>query len=102
MVCVDFHERMETEEEMNKRIEEEEAKAAAAAAASKGKAKGKKEDEKPPPEPQKVHQAKENNLDVGNNMPKYVKWLVSQLQFCKDRVIRDVETKERIWKRIYP
>lgn len=35
-------------------------------------------------------------------MPKYSKWATSQIQFIRDRSIRDSYTKEPMWKRIYP
>ena len=35
-------------------------------------------------------------------MPKYTKWVTSQFQFIRDRAIRDVESSEAIWQRIYP
>lgn len=44
----------------------------------------------------------ESNLDMGFLMPLYSKWLTSQLQFMKDRSVRDIDTKEPAWKRIYP
>jgi len=31
------------------------------------------------------------------SMPAYTKWVTSQLQFIRDRGIRDVETNEIIW-----
>lgn len=39
---------------------------------------------------------------MGFLMPVYSKWVTSQFQFIKDRSIRDVDTKESIWQRIYP
>lgn len=44
----------------------------------------------------------ENSMDMGISMPLYSKWITSQLQFIKDRSIRDRDTKESIWQRIYP
>ncbi len=41
-------------------------------------------------------------MDMGFLMPVYSKWVTSQFQFIKDRAIRDVDTKESIWQRIYP
>jgi hypothetical protein len=35
-------------------------------------------------------------------MPKYTKWVTSQFQFIRDRTIRDVDSGEAIWQRIYP
>ena len=35
-------------------------------------------------------------------MPKYTKWVTSQFQFIRDRAIRDVDSSEPIWQRIYP
>jgi hypothetical protein len=46
--------------------------------------------------------AVENNMDMGFAMPAYVKWATSQFQFIKDRSIRDSDSKETIWQRIYP
>lgn len=43
-----------------------------------------------------------NSLDLGFSMPAYTKWVTSQFQMCKDRFIRDCDTHEEIWKRIYP
>ena len=41
-------------------------------------------------------------MDMGFLMPVFSKWVTSQFQFIKDRSIRDVDTKESIWQRIYP
>lgn len=35
-------------------------------------------------------------------MPAYTKWVTSQMQFIRDRTIRDVDSLETIWQRIYP
>ena len=35
-------------------------------------------------------------------MPAYTKWVTSQFQLAKDRYIRDVDSNELIWQRIYP
>ena len=94
--------RQETEEEVKKRKEEAEKLAAADKNAKK----------KPPPkgapvadpmdEPQQIKVAVENTMDMGFLMPLYCKWATSQFQFIKDRTIRDVDTRENIWQRIYP
>ena len=44
----------------------------------------------------------ENSLDLGFGMPAYTKWVTSQFQLAKDRYIRDVDSNELIWQRIYP
>lgn len=44
----------------------------------------------------------ENSLDLGFSMPAYTKWVTSQFQLAKDRYIRDVDSNELIWQRIYP
>ncbi|CAI2360433.1 unnamed protein product [Moneuplotes crassus] len=88
-------ERPETEEEMKIRKEEEEK----AAGKDKKKAPKKGEDEE---QPQMARVAIECNMDMGFLMPTYSKWMTSQIQFIKDRTVRDSETKEQIWKRIYP
>lgn len=53
-------------------------------------------------EPQMIKVAVESNMDMGFLMPVYSKWVTSQLQFIKDRSIRDCDTRESIWQRIYP
>lgn len=35
-------------------------------------------------------------------MPAYTKWATSQFQMAKDRSMRDCQTGEKIWERIYP
>ncbi len=44
----------------------------------------------------------ENSLDMGFLMPLYSKWVTSQFQFIKDRSVRDIDSRETIWQRIYP
>jgi hypothetical protein len=44
----------------------------------------------------------ENVMDMGYSMTIYTKWCTSQMQFIKDRSIRDVDSRESIWQRIYP
>jgi hypothetical protein len=46
--------------------------------------------------------AVENPMDMGHLQPTYSKWITSQLQFIKDRGIRDIGSKEQPWQRIYP
>lgn len=53
-------------------------------------------------EPQMIKVPLENTMDMGFLMPLYSKWATSQFQFMKDRTIRDADTREPIWKRIYP
>lgn len=94
---IGYQERPETEEEMKKRKDEEEK----TAGKDKKKAppkKGAEEEESA----QMVRVAIETNMDMGFLMPTYSKWMTSQIQFIKDRTIRDTITKEQIWKRIYP
>lgn len=96
-------ERLETEAEVKRRKEEAE-KAAAADKGAKKKA--------PPPkgapvadpadEPHSVKIPIDGCLDMSFLMPKYTKWVTSQFQFIRDRSIRDVDSNEAIWQRIYP
>lgn len=95
---IGYQERPETEEEMKRRKDEEE-KLAGKDKKKPPPKKGGVEEEEPP---QMVSVAIETNLDMGFLMPTYSKWLTSQLQFIKDRTVRDTKTKEAIWKRIYP
>ena len=46
----------------------------------------------------------ENRFDMANQstMPSYIKWLTSQFNFIKDRNVRDIDSREQIYKRIYP
>ena len=54
------------------------------------------------PEIRKIKEVSVGNLTLDTLLPKYSKWVTSQIQFIKDRGIRDAQTKEPIWKRIYP
>jgi hypothetical protein len=92
---IDYQERKETEDEMRRRKEEEEK----AGGKDKKKAPKKGDEEE---EFQMTCVAVEKNMDMGFLMPTYSKWMTSQIQFIKDRTIRDTRTKEPIWKRIYP
>ena len=99
-----FEERLETEAEIAKRKEAAE-KAAAADKNAKKKApppKGGAAVMDPADEPQIIQVPVESSLEMGFLMPKYIKWVTSQLQFIRDRTIRDVESSEPIWQRIYP
>lgn len=49
-----------------------------------------------------IHIPIENSLDLGFGMPAYTKWATSQFQMAKDRAMRDCQTGEKIWERIYP
>jgi len=104
MLCIAYDERLETEEEVRKRKEEAEKLAAGDKNAKKKPppAKGAPAQTDPMDEPQVLKFPVENNMDMGFTMPVYSKWVTSQLQFIKDRSIRDVESKESIWQRIYP
>ena len=93
---IGYQERPETEEEMKRRKEEEEK------VAGKEKKKPPKKGAEETEQPQMVSVAIETNLDMGFLMPTYSKWMTSQLQFIKDRTVRDTVTKEPIWKRIFP
>jgi hypothetical protein len=101
-IVIQHFERQETEEEVKKRKEEEEKKAAA-----------EKNTKKKPPakgvvvvdpidEPLLIKEPMTNSFDLGFSMPTYTKWVTSQFQLCKDRFIRDCDTNEEIWKRIFP
>lgn len=94
---IGYQERPETEDEIRRRKEEEEK----LGGKDKKKAPAKKgiEEEEPI---QMVRVAIETNMDMGFLMPTYAKWITSQIQFIKDRTIRDNITKEPVWKRIYP
>lgn len=101
-VVIMHRERLETEEEAAKRKEEEEAKAAAQKGAKKkAPAKG-AQPVVENTEPITVKEPVFNSLDLGFSMPSYTKWVTSQFQMCKDSFIRDCDTNEEIWKRIYP
>ena len=104
MLCIAYDERLETEEEVKKRKEEAEKVAAADKNAKKKPppAKGAPVEADPMDKPQVLKIPVENNMDMGFLMPVYSKWVTSQFQFIKDRAIRDVDTKESIWQRIYP
>ncbi len=104
MLCIAYDERLETEEEVKKRKEEAEKLAAADKNAKKKPppAKGAPVEADPMDKPQVLKIPVENNMDMGFLMPVYSKWVTSQFQFIKDRAIRDVDTKESIWQRIYP
>jgi len=84
-MVVNTFERPETEEEKQKRLaqaEDEKKKTGKKAPPSKGKA-----------EEGEVKTIKEvvlDNLTLDGPFPKYVKWATSQIQFIKDRSIRDV------------
>jgi hypothetical protein len=94
---IGYQERPETEDEVKRRKEEEDK----AGGKDKKKAAPKKGDMDEEPA-QMVRVAIETNMDMGFLMPTYSKWLTSQIQFIKDRTVRDTVTKEPIWKRIYP
>ena len=103
--CVIAHlERLETEEEVRRRKEEEEKKAEADKTKAKKKPppKGQAAQADPTDEPQLLRVPIENSLDLGFSMPAYTKWVTSQFQLAKDRYMRDVDTQELIWQRIYP
>lgn len=93
---IGYQERPETEDEMLRRKEEEEK------AAGKDKKKAPKKGQEDEDMPQNIRVAIESNMDMGFLMPTYSKWLTSQLQFIKDRTVRDTITKEPVWKRIFP
>lgn len=96
-------ERLETEAEVQKRKEAAERAAAADKGAkkkappAKGAAVG-----DPADEPQVLQIPVDGCLELGFLMPKYTKWVTSQLQFIRDRAIRDVDSSEAVWQRIYP
>ena len=96
-------ERLETEEEIKKRKEEAETRAAADKGSKKkaAPAKGGAAHD-PSDDPQMLQIPIENSLDLGFSMPIYTKWVTSQFQLTKDRYMRDVVSKEKIWERIYP
>ena len=104
--CVIAHlERLETEEEVRRRKEEEEKKAEADKTSKQKKKpapKGQAAQADPTDEPQLLRVPIENSLDLGFSMPAYTKWVTSQFQLAKDRYMRDVDTQELIWQRIYP
>ena len=93
---IGYQERPETEDEMLRRKEEEEK------VAGKDKKKAPKKGQEDEDIPQNIRVAIESNMDMGFLMPTYSKWLTSQLQFIKDRTVRDTLSKEPIWKRIFP
>lgn len=102
-IVIQYVERLETEEELKKRKEEEEKKAAAEKnVKKKPPAKGAAVVEDPMDKPQIVKEPITNSLDMGFSMPAFTKWATSQIQMCKDRFIRDCDTGDEIWKRIYP
>ena len=95
--------RLETEDEVRKRKEDEEKRLAAEKGAKKKAppAKGAPVHD-PMDDPQMIHIPIENSLDLGFGMPAYTKWATSQFQMAKDRAMRDCQTGEKIWERIYP
>jgi len=99
IINMEYLERLETEEEVRRRREEEERKAALEKTKKKALPKGQTD---PAEEPQTLRIAIENPMDMGHLQPTYSKWLTSQLQFIKDRNIRDSDSKEQPWERIYP
>lgn len=102
MICIQYEQRLETEEEVRKRKEEAEKLAALDKnAKKKPPAKGQPQTD-PLDEPQMIKVPVENVMDMGFLMPLYSKWVTSQIQFIKDRTIRDIDTRESIWQRIYP
>ena len=103
-VVISHLERLETEAEIINRKAEEEKKAEANKTAKKKApaGKGKEAAGDPSDEPQHLRIPIENSLDLGFSMPAYTKWVTSQFQLAKDRYIRDVDSNELIWQRIYP
>lgn len=100
MLCISYDSRLETEEEIKKRKDDFERLAALDKNAKKkpaAPAKGQAAVSDPMDEAQMIKVAVENNMDMGNLMPLYSKWATSQLQFIKDRSIRDTESRESIW-----
>ena len=93
---------METEAEAAKRREA----AAQAAAADKGAKKKAPAKGAPVADPadelMTIKTPIDGCLDMSFLMPKYTKWVTSQFQFIRDRTIRDVDSNEAIWQRIYP
>lgn len=79
MLCIDYSERLETEEEVKKRKEEAEKLAAADKNAKKkpAPAKGAPVQADPMDEPQMLKIPLENNMDMGFLMPVYSKWVTS-------------------------
>lgn len=97
-----YQERLETESEVARRKEAaEKAAAADKGAKKKAPAKGAPATD-PADEPQILQVPIDGCLDMSFNMPAYTKWVTSQLQFIRDRSIRDVDSNETIWQRIYP
>jgi hypothetical protein len=95
--CIQFLERLETDEEVVKRKLAEELQAEMdKKAKKKPPAKGAKEED-PGDKPQMTKVPVENSLDLGFCMPVYTKWLTSQLQLAKDRNMVDVDSHEKIW-----
>ena len=95
IVIIQMKERDETQKEMEQRIAQalEEAKEKKG-----GKQKGKPE----PAQIQKIKEVQMENMDMKIYKPLYCKWASSQIQFIKDRGIRDCFDKTPVWKRIYP
>ena len=96
-------ERLETEAEVTARKEAAEKAAAAEKGAKKGKAPAKGAPvADPADDPVTIQIPIDGCLDMSFQMPKYTKWVTSQFQFIRDRSIRDVDSGESIWQRIYP
>jgi len=95
-------ERLETEAEVAKRTAAEKAAAADKKAAKKPPAGKGAPVNDPAEEPQTIQIPIDGSLDLSFLMPKYTKWVTSQFQFIRDRSIRDVDSSEAIWQRIYP
>lgn len=102
MTCIQFEQRLETEEEVKKRKDDAEKLAAMDKNAKKKPAAKGGAVADPLDEPQMIKVPMENTMDMGFLMPLYSKWVTSQIQFIKDRSIRDIDTRESIWQRIYP
>ena len=91
--------RDETQEEYEQRKKELESKQLQDKKQTK---KAGKKDEVVDEGPKRINDVKLTNVDLSLNYSADARWLASQLQFIKDRQIKDALTSKPIWSRVYP
>ena len=102
---VNYFQREETDEEYEARMKKEEEELEKNKKEAKNKKKDpKKKEEIVPVQKEKllINEANPGNISMNEEYPLYCKWLASLFQIIKDREIRDANTNETIWKKIYP
>jgi hypothetical protein len=50
----------------------------------------------------KIKQCVQNNINLQGYYPRMSRWIASCFQLIKDASITDVNSKERLWNKIYP